>query len=283
MVLGGLAIGVGCSDASSAGFPDDLGPENLAAPKDDTTFGGTDASASPGSAVRGSPLCAVTESTCNPDDDGSKSSTCVGMVPDAGVNDLDASAAAACRIDRQGDAGFAPTCLASQANWRGTDGVACEQSADCAPGYDCVDGDKGGVCRRYCCSGSCATHTSQNGGPTFCDIQKLFDFNTHNAPVCMPLKKCKLLKVGECVDKETCAVVNERGETGCVPKGPALAGDSCDEEHCAENLTCLGTPGDRRCYQLCRTDGTECGPTKKCTTGSVFQDTTFGVCKDVSP
>jgi hypothetical protein len=100
------------------------------------------------------------------------------------------------------------------------------------------------------------------------------------APVCMPIKTCKLLHHGDCGATETCAVVTEDGETGCVLKGSAKAGEPCEDQHCGTDLTCLGSPGDRRCYKLCRVDGADCGSIERCTTGSVFKDTTFGVCKE---
>jgi hypothetical protein len=176
-------------------------------------------------------------------------------------------------------------CFEGLANRGGVDGVVCSTGDDCAPGFDCVDGEKGSVCRRYCCSSlrSCANHFSQNGGPTFCDIQKLVDANPAKAPVCMPPQKSNPLTASECTDKETFGVVTEKGDTGCVPRGRATAGESCDEEHCSVDLTCLGNHGDRRCYKLCRTGGSDCGPTQTCTTGSVFQSTMYGVCKDSTP
>jgi hypothetical protein len=223
--------------------------------------------------VVGSPLCGnVRAAKCTPDD----LETCGAYLspsPDSGTAAADA-ATMGCGI-----VGEVPDCRA--ADRRGVDGVSCTQGADCAPGFECVDGDKGPVCRRYCCSGSCENQRSQNGGPTFCDIQKVVpSSNDQRAPVCMPLKTCKLLHAGDCSDKETCAVVTEKGDTGCVPKGNAKVGESCDVDHCDIDLTCLGSPGDRRCYKLCRVDGADCGPMQTCTTGSVFQNTTFGVCKE---
>jgi hypothetical protein len=162
---------------------------------------------------------------------------------------------------------------------RGVDGTACAQSSDCAPGFDCVEGDKGAICRRYCCSGSCESQMSRNGGSTFCDVGKVASLDPHMIPVCMPVKACKLLQAADCGDKETCAIVTDDGVTSCVPRGDAKVGDPCDETHCDANLTCLGNPGDRHCYKLCRVDGNDCGPMETCTTGSVFQDTSFGVCK----
>ncbi len=227
---------------------------------------------------RGSPLCGVGADYCTPDDDGTSppaSGVACATPPNADVLEHEG-----CRIGKKADGSFVPTC--DKADPRGVDGVSCSSGSDCAPGFDCVEGEKGAVCRRYCCSGSCASQASQNGGPTFCDIRKLVDpaLDQHPAPVCMPIKTCKLLRDGECGDKETCAIVTDTGDTGCVPKGNAKVGQLCDEEHCDSGLTCLGSPGDRRCYKLCRVDGADCAPMQTCTTGSIFQDTTFGVCKE---
>jgi hypothetical protein len=144
------------------------------------------------------------------------------------------------------------------------------------------------VCRRYCCTGSCSTSISQNGGKTFCDVQKVVPTKTgtqeFKAPVCMPLKSCQLLTAGQCKVGETCAIVTEKGETGCVANGNAGVGKSCDEDHCNANLICLGQPGSRTCYALCRLDGSAapCGPTQVCETSALFADKEYGVCKDVS-
>jgi hypothetical protein len=283
----GLASGTGCASTDPSPLEEHRSapPESDAPGAGETTFGNADASAVPTSPVRGSPLCGVTAGKCMPDDDGTRATWgahCAEPLPEAGVApNPDASTIAdGCRITKVQDGSYAPEC-SSDADRGGVDGVACEKGSDCAPGYDCIDGEKGAVCRRYCCSGSCATQLSQNGGPTFCDIQKLLEANPHKAPVCMPLKACKLLTAGECGDKETCAVVTEKGDTGCVAKGSAKAGEPCDEEHCNADLTCLGSPGDRRCHKLCRFEGSDCGRTQTCATGTVFGDTTFGVCKEM--
>lgn len=253
-----------------------------------TRFNPADASYDEKSAAAGSPLCGIVagQSQCLPDDDG-QTSLAYGVKPcaeDAGPPNVDnedggRGGTPACRlVAKEGD--ISPTCNTDNADPRGVDGVSCSKGSDCAPGFDCVEGEKGPVCRRYCCSGSCEQQSSRSGGPTFCDIQRLIDFKSHNAPVCMPVKTCALLRDGDCSDEETCAVVNEKGDTGCVTKGPVRAGESCEADHCASDLTCLGSPGDRRCYKLCRVDGSDCGPMQTCSTGAVFQDTTFGVCQD---
>jgi len=236
-----------------------------------------DSGSSEKGADRGSPLCGVGATYCTPDDDGTSPPSGVACATDPNA---DVSEHQGCRIGKKPNGAFRPKC--DKADPRGVDGVSCSSGSDCAPGFDCVESEKGAVCRRYCCSGSCASQPSQNGGPTFCDIRKLVDpaLDQHPAPVCMPIKTCKLLRDGECVDKETCAIVTDTGDTGCVPKGNAKVGQLCDQEHCDSGLTCLGSPGDRRCYKLCRVDGADCAPMQTCTTGAIFQDTTFGVCKE---
>lgn len=160
-------------------------------------------------------------------------------------------ASSSCALARSGDA-IAPECTLDETG-EGADGAQCETSADCAPGFDCVVGEKVTVCRHYCCAGTCEGRPSQSGGATFCDVQRLVDVNT-KAPVCMPLKACQLLATGKCAANESCAVVTADGETGCVTVVEQQVGDSCDADHCAADLTCLGQPGNRKCYKLCKVD-----------------------------
>lgn len=260
-----------------------------------TTFETSSADAGSGS------LCGVLPTTCTPDDDGrqglGEQQSCATPVGDGGLAQgkmADASTADyACRVAASGP----PHCpLAkfegdgtSNADRNGVDGVACQTDSQCAPGFDCVaagPGEKSNVCRRYCCSASCEGVTAHNGGPTFCDVRSVVRSEASPsdspliAPVCMPIKTCTLLKEGECTDGETCAIVNDRGATGCVPTDKQNAKESCEKKHCAAGFTCLGSPGDRTCYRLCRTTGgTECGENEVCTTGSAFADTSYGVCK----
>lgn len=277
--LAGGVVLAACEDAvrSSPLRASEPAAERDAPSGGSTSFNPSDAGQAEKEASRGNPLCGVGPNHCTPDDDGtepSASGVACATPPNADVPEHEG-----CRIGKANDA-FVPMC--DEADPRGVDGVACASGSDCAPGFDCVEGDKGAVCRRYCCSDSCAARSSQNGGPTFCDIRELVDpaLDRHLAPVCMPIKTCKLLRDGECGDDETCAIVTDTGDTGCVPKGSAEVGQLCDEEHCGSDLTCLGSPGDRRCYRLCRVDGADCGPSQTCTTGAIFQDTTFGVCKE---
>jgi hypothetical protein len=95
----------------------------------------------------------------------------------------------------------------------------------------------------------------------------------------MPIKHCKLLGTGECTATESCAVVTENGDTGCVTIGEQQVGASCEVDHCAAGLTCLGQPGSRRCYKLCRVNSTDCGDTMVCETSTVFKEPTFGTCQ----
>lgn len=275
-----------CSSASNSAFNSDAQKSNT-----DTSgkgasegFTSSDAAVAPTSERPDptSPLCGSSSkhAECFPDD----SASCAPDVDAGSALDDASTKATGCRIgkaakdDQEDSYGtYAPAC--SLADRAGTDGVACSTGADCAPGFDCVTSEKGAVCRRYCCSGSCEDHSSQNGGSTFCDIQTLVD-HEHAAPVCMPLKACKLFADGDCSTGETCAVVTEDGSTGCVVNGKAKVGEPCDEERCEGGLTCLGFPGDRVCYKLCRIDGSECTATQTCTPASLFHDMKTGVCKD---
>jgi hypothetical protein len=158
--------------------------------------------------------------------------------------------------------------------------MTCATGADCAPGFDCIIGGEKGpkACRHYCCAGSCKDHPSQSGGATFCDVQDLVDIN-QKAPVCMPLKHCKLLGSGECAANESCAVVTEGGDTGCVTVGNQQVGADCDADHCAVSLTCLGKAGARKCFKLCRVSSNDCGAAEICATSTVFKDPSFGICQ----
>lgn len=295
-IAGAVALSACAESETSRSGVDPRSQDEGSKDGETSTFATSDASAGDTSKMlRGSPLCGVTAETCLPDDDGMTSTpygACATAPPDdAGASTEADTDAKACRLTKKGE-DYAPSCVESKdggnvADWTGIDGVPCQKSADCAPGFDCIHGDNGPSCRRYCCMGTCEGQTSLNGGPTFCDVQRLVEPAPHLAPVCMPIKACKLLVEGECAAGETCAVVTEKGATGCVPRGPARAGEPCEELHCGAGLTCLGHPGNRRCYTLCKTDRAGAAPAsprceagQTCTTGSLFLDNNIGVCKD---
>ena len=279
-----VAVGAGCSDVVSSSEGSGGAAPTAGGMGPDTVVS-SDAGGSATSRSAVSPLCAAA-SICLPDDDGtftpSAFPSCAtpidadsGTEPD--VHDK------GCRI--VADAGA--TCFSDGGTDRnGVDGAACGTGSDCAPGFDCIlgIGNHAAACRRYCCAGSsaCDDHTSQNGGKTFCDIQTLAE-SSALVPVCMPLKQCTLLKAKECASEETCAIVTDKGDTGCVATGSVKENGACDEAHCGDGLTCLGSAGARQCYRLCRIDdtgtGSGCGNGQTCTTGSLFPDTTYGVCR----
>jgi hypothetical protein len=276
---------VGCTAQQSSST---LGSDPGAAKDDQTPTGGSptvpaaDAAPPKATSYRGNPLCRVTADSCMPDDDGYRRTAntleCATPPPDAGdAAAMESYESSACRVTRT-EGVIAPKCVDKAAS-DGGDGAICTDGLDCAAGFDCVAGDKGTkTCRHYCCGGTCKGHTSQNGGATFCDVQSLTDVNL-KAPVCMPLKRCTLLGTGECTQFESCAVVTESGDTGCVATGEAQVGASCDEDHCAATLTCLGLPGARKCFKLCKVSSGECGPMQVCTTSTVFKDPKFGICQ----
>jgi hypothetical protein len=286
-------VAVGCSTtASSSGGSDSSPGSGLAddgnpPPTANPAFGAADAGAQKTTLYRGNPLCNVMVGECMPDDDSTrltagavKCEVGTSTTSDAGDGGTPAVDDMGCRIHRESVDSFAPKCLAVDVDRAGTDGVACETGTDCAAGFDCVVGEKGvKQCRHYCCAGTCKAHESQSGGGTFCDVQDLVDVN-QKAPVCMPLKHCQLLGTGECNTNETCAVVTENGDTGCVAVGDKQVGASCDADHCAAGLTCLGAPGSRECFKLCKVSSSDCTGAQVCTTSTVFKDPSFGVCQN---
>jgi len=288
LALTGLAIGCASLQSTESTRPSASAPGELPDYGDEPT-NVADAAATSKASFRGNPLClveAACPTCCMPDDDGIKRTNgteeCATAPPDASDADPPSPGddrALACRLGRLGSA-VGPSLVCVEASWSGTDGATCETGADCAPGFDCIAGDKEKTCRHYCCLGGCKTQTSQAGGATFCDVQRLADVN-HKAPVCMPLKRCKLLTQDECAATETCAIVNESGDTGCVTIGDKQVGESCDEDHCAGGLTCLGQAGARRCQALCAINGGSmtCGPGQECETSAIFKNSDVGICQ----
>ena len=278
-------VAIGCSTSTTTAAATDSPASGL---NDDRNEGGApslaaeDSGAPKAALYRGNPLCNVISGECMPDDDGSRlTSGAMRCAEDPDAGDSGTAAAATgmgCRIHRETADTFAPRCLPTNANTSGGDGAACKTGADCTAGFDCVVGENGTTqCRHYCCAGTCKGHESQSGGATFCDVQDLVDVK--KAPVCMPLKRCELLGAGECNANESCAVVTENGDTGCVAVGEKQVGASCDVDHCAAGLTCLGTAGSRECFKLCKVSSSECGSSQICATSTVFKDPNFGICQ----
>jgi hypothetical protein len=285
-----VATAAGCSAQTASGLADSTPAPPMTDDRGSsgaTTLPTVDAGAAQASPYRGNPLCLVSNGDCMPDDDAYHRTTgtaeCTEPPPDAGdagVTGTGTSPSHACRIDRDTKTDeIAATCK-DTSNPAGGDGAYCVSGAECAPGFDCVVGGEKNTkaCRHYCCAGTCKDHPSQSGGATFCDVQSLVDVN-QKAPVCMPLKRCKLLGSGECSTNESCAVVTESGDTGCVATGEQQVGEPCDADHCAENLTCLGKAGARKCFKLCTVSSNDCDGSQICATSTVFKDPNFGICQ----
>jgi hypothetical protein len=252
--------------------------EFAASPSPGDAAGDTDAGVQP--AVQGSPLCHAVLDTCYPDTPVTAEEC--GAAADAGnLNPSGYPEMLACRVQAAGGstaaADAAPSC--APAGTAG-DGSWCKSSAECAPTYDCVGA---GTCQRYCCSGNAQCLAYQ-----FCDIQPTAAASTVRVPVCMPIHPidgCLLLVPDSCPLTQTCAVVRENGATSCVSVGAAKAGDECETDHCGAGLVCLGTPGQRRCYQLCHTTNAaaadECSTTQQQCKGGLplFPDPAVGICQ----
>ncbi len=232
----------------------------------------SDASTAKSDVFRGNPLCRVpTMGGCVPDDP----YACSPAISDGG--DASAPPVGACRVSISDASLLEPECSGQTTSPNGIDGAKCTSGGDCASGFDCVESDNGSFCRQYCCLGTCGG-AAASGSATFCDVQTLVATRTI-APVCMPLKPCKLLTDGQCASTETCAVVNENGDTGCVARGLQQVGQACDDKHCDVGLTCLGQPGNRKCQRLCRVGGDPICAPQTCVTTSAFKDSSYGICQ----
>ncbi|MBS2017617.1 MAG: hypothetical protein JST00_32360 [Deltaproteobacteria bacterium] len=288
-LLLGASVVVGCSaqssDSTFAGSPPPIRDDEVPTAPPDALL--AEDAATGKSVYRGNPLCRVQANTCMPDDDGTRktggvehcgSSASGGDTDAGGVPDPTEG----CRVTKDGAGSVAPSCRPETG--AGGDGASCETGADCAVGFDCVvsaaAGGKAKACRHYCCAGNCRTQLSQNGGPTFCDVQRLAEFPL-NVPVCMPIKRCEPLSTSQCSANETCAIVSDSGDFGCVTVGDRQVGESCDEDHCAAELTCIGQPGARKCARLCDpTKSTSCGSSQKCMTNPIFKNENVGICQN---
>jgi hypothetical protein len=278
-----LAVAVGCNGTAASSFPasDDGTGSPGQNPSDPELKTSDDGGAEPTTA-KGNPLCYASYlSSCYPDqtfpDDAGRGCSDDGRDAAAAQSDGGKNAGAChVRYDATGDAGAAPVCLSAG---KGEDGAECIRSTDCAAGFECVGSPA--QCRHYCCDGDSVCPT---GGKHFCDIQVPAEQGALKVPVCMPVRQCVLLGEG-CTQGETCSVVDDKGTTSCIGVGPAKAGESCETAHCSEGLTCLGQPGMRRCYTLCRKNASmACAIGERCKgSAPLFQDPNIGICsKDVN-
>jgi hypothetical protein len=166
----------------------------------------------------------------------------------------------------------------------GGDGAQCQSGADCASTFECVGSP--GQCRHYCCGGNatCDGASGVTTGATFCDVQPL-TVGGQPVPVCEPIANCTPLLTGTgagtCPKGETCAVVKDDGTTSCVTIGSAGIGGDCGKLHCAAELTCLGPPESRTCFELCQVDlPTSCPNGKTCmSSAQLFTNANIGICQ----
>jgi hypothetical protein len=287
------ACGSSPSNAASAASGDDGSGATPPAPEASVVDAG-DAAVEALAAVavyQGSPLCNASPATscCYPDALSLCAPTACVAPSDAGTSDGGASSASVvygCHLapapanpgasggstSAPGVQQVTPACTPAGL---GLDGALCQQPNDCAPGYECVGSE--GTCRHYCCEGTSACRIDQ-----FCDIQQTTQTTpapTLSVPVCMPVRQCVLLQPDACPG-QTCAVVREDGSVSCVAVGSATVGQSCETEHCAANLVCLGATA-RTCYALCEMSvAGQCPTGQSCKGGPpLFLDPGVGVCQ----
>lgn len=281
-----------CADAGlPSSFENDAAPGVDATPTSDAGLNVPDSGAAVGAPV--SPLCKRPVESCALD-----AVTCVEAVADAGprsggdasvsdaaVRDAGASDSGATDADATPPSPSALRCTADaretacELAGAGADGDTCGRDRDCAAGFACTRaagmGAKEGQCRRYCCAGSCTADAT--GKKFFCDVQAKTE-GVLPAPVCMPVRPCRLLQQGACETGETCSPVIQ-GSSSCVAVGGATEGMSCDEDHCADGFVCLGAPGARKCKRLCHDSLRPCPTGAQCVGGyPYFDEDGFGVC-----
>jgi hypothetical protein len=236
---------------------------------------GTDAPIIGATLTRGSPLCGAFQvgGGCYPDEMATPKECAMGA--DGGSYDPTASSDGilACHVQ----AGGPPACQPAGPGYTSASCNGPSGKMGCAAGLECVGT---GQCRHYCCSGTSACALNE-----FCDVQPTFLDPQSTVPVCMLLTPCALFSNDTCPSDQQCAVTREDGATSCVAVGAAKAGESCERDHCALGLLCVGTVGSRRCSPLCHTaTSAECAipgsPGSKCVgTLPLFQNLMFGVCQ----
>jgi len=256
--------------ADAEGYEEDIdaGP----AKKLDDSGASPDALAPPPLAFVGSPLCGADKNSCFPDDEFAAAGKRRGgyACTDTGEADAGDAAQLTCRVLK---GGAKPSCAEAGA---GREEARCKTAGECAAGFDCV---APGVCRRYCCAGSCDSgNASLDGGRTFCNLEPQQE-SQEFVPVCSPIKACQPLEAkGACDTGFTCAITGSSGAS-CVAVGKAQVGENCEKDHCGAGLTCLGSWGSRKCYQLCRVGGTDCTGGKSCKSSSALSYEGLGVCE----
>ena len=242
-----LATPVGCSSSTSADLA--LGaPINTDGGGQEVdggfTYDGRASDAGPGVSLCGA------ATNCQPDLGAQDlAMMCMSPVVDAGAPSDGGSytpPARACHVEPSS------TDAVCELAGQGKDGDACTSGSDCSSGFECVSSP--GRCRHYCCDPTlCGVLAKLDTSTTglFCDVQSEAAHSGVKVPVCLPVQDCQLLGT-TCGPTETCAIVDSSaGIKSCVEIGPVNVGESCEANHCAANLSCLGSPGKRVCQQLC--------------------------------
>jgi len=294
-----LVLVAACNGVSVSGASDEplveAGPTVKSAYSPDASDAGApeatanapgDVALAPAPTYQGSPLCNSSHSTgcCYPDDPANPQACAQAAcqtAPDGGS--LEASGAyvevaLGCHVvpvmpSTEGSAGSPSVGAACLPGGQVPEGFSCSGPQDCAPSFECVGAVP--ACHRYCCEGNEACPSVQ-----FCDIQPMALSPQTKVPVCLPVQPCTLLSPS-CPANETCAVVRDDGTRSCVAIGGAHAGESCETDHCAAGLVCLGTTDNRSCYVLCHTaTAAECSAGHMCQGGlPLFPDPEFGICQ----
>jgi hypothetical protein len=149
---------------------------------------------------------------------------------------------------------------------------------NCEQGYACADIGGGPLCYKTCD----LQNDQQCGAVTGMSSDYVctgFTIGGQSSIVglCVGQDLCNPAeKAAACPQGETCSIVSQSGETGCVPAGTAMLGDACNQQNnCMSGGVCLNVGDGQLCYEACDAQN-------PCTTGTdrcqMLQGIPWGIC-----
>jgi hypothetical protein len=133
--------------------------------------------------------------------------------------------------------------------------MPCNQAMnDCAPGYACGNLGNGDICYKTCDLANdqqCGAVTGMSTdyvctGFTIMNMSSIVGFCV-GQDLCNPAEGA-----AGCPQGETCSIVSQQGETGCLPQGNAMLGMPCTpQNNCMSGGICLDVGSGSQCYAGC--------------------------------
>ena len=145
-------------------------------------------------------------------------------------------------------------------------GDACTTANDCEPGLGCMLTASGGLCRTYCCGGSCSDDATCLTRPAATDV------GSFKVPFCVPPDECDLSDSDAICLPDSSCTLDRRGATLCSPPGSGTEDEACP---CADGFFCA--PATDTCRRYCRTDEPSDCPIGLCQGHPSFPEG-YGIC-----